>query len=394
MLFQVPLNVFQIKRSILIIIQWCVVAGVSAQITVTNSTFPVAGDTLKLAFDYSPEGILALTPPGGNQLWDFTSLQIDAAQDIVFNPADQGIVGGQVPGAELFTVLSPNTESYYNVTPTNFELQSYYGIVPYDLVANNLFENNPPWPERYAPLNFFDIRASSSGFLENFVPSDFSPQLILNLAALTNNVHIDSMRYRVAISQIYVVDGWGSVSIPGGTYDVLREKRTLYRETRIDAKIPPLGWLDITDNTIQAGFNRLGVDTLVALHFYNDVAKEPIAIVTVNNAQNASTQVQFKNTSQVSAVEKADGAYPSVTISPNPAGDEAVIRFNNIAPGTYKLVVFDEQGRMVRQKSLQTDGQHQEQINLSGLLPGMYVVTFFDEHDRLICREKLVKVGD
>ena len=47
MLYQVPLSVFQMKRAILIIIQWCVVVGISLQITVTSSPFPIAGDTLK-----------------------------------------------------------------------------------------------------------------------------------------------------------------------------------------------------------------------------------------------------------------------------------------------------------------------------------------------------------
>ena len=52
MLYQVPLSVFQMKRAIRIIIQWCVVVGISLQITVTSSPFPIAGDTL------SPDMIL------------------------------------------------------------------------------------------------------------------------------------------------------------------------------------------------------------------------------------------------------------------------------------------------------------------------------------------------
>ncbi len=265
-----------------------------AQITVTNATFPVAGDVLNLAIDNSPTGIVPFTPPGGNQVWDFTSLLVDATQNITYNPASAGSQGANVPGAELFAVLSTGTENYYNVTNTKFELQAYWGILPYDLVTNNLFEYSPTLPERRAPLNFFDINASSSGFLELFLPSAFPPLLMINLAAVTNNAQIDSMRYRVAISGIDVVDGWGTVNIPGGTYDVLREKRTKYTETRIDAKIPPLGWLDITDNCIQAGFNGLGVDTMVAFYFHNNVAKEHIAIATLNNQQNAVTKMVFK----------------------------------------------------------------------------------------------------
>ena len=274
-------------------------AGISAQITVTNATFPAAGDTLRLAIDHSPAGIVPLTPPGGPQTWDFTSLQADVTQNIIYKPSSQGSQGPNVPGAELFAVLSPNTETYYNVTPTKFELQAYWGILPYDLVANNLFEYNPPLPERRAPLNFFDISVSSSGFLEIFPPSAFPPLLMTNLAAVTSNAPIDSMRYRVAISSVDVVDAFGTVSIPGGAFDVLREKRTRFTETRIDAKIPPLGWLDITDLCIQAGFNGLGVDTLVSFYFHNDLAKEHIAIVTLNNEQNAVVEARFK---QVDAV--------------------------------------------------------------------------------------------
>ena len=387
-------NLFRMKRYIPIFLLLFVVAGISAQITVTSSTFPVAGDTLKLAFDNSPVGIVAFTPPGGNQIWDYSSLEADSTRNIVFNPANQGSVGGQVPGAELFAVFSPTTESYYNVTPASFELQAYYGIVPYDLVANHLFKYNPPLQERHAPLNFFDIHSSSSGLLEKFLPSDFTPQLMINLAALNSNAPIDSMRYRVSISSIDAVDAWGSVIIPGGTYDVLREKRTLYRETRIDAKIPPLGWLDITQIAYLAGFKGLHVDTIVSFHFYNDMAKEPIAVVTLNNEQNAARQVMFRNTAVVSAIEKVDAANPTVIISPNPAGDEALISFKNILPGSYRLIISDVSGRMIQQISLQMSGSNPEQINLSRILPGMYLLTLFDENNRLWCQEKLIKGVD
>jgi Secretion system C-terminal sorting domain len=368
--------------------------GLSAQITVTSATFPVAGDTLRTAIDYAPpSGITVLTPPGGNQTWDLSGLEAEATQELVFRPANGGTVGAQVPGSEVFTFGSPGTETYYNVTDTRVELQAFWGILPYDLVANNLFEYAPPLPERRAPLNFFDIGASSSGFLELFLPSDFSPLLILNLAAVTNNAQIDSMRYRVAISGIQAVDGFGTMSIPGGTFDVLREKRTQYKETRIDAKIPPLGWLDITDNAIQAGFNGLGVDTTVSFYFHNDVAKEPIAIVTLNNEQNSVTQVVYKNTAPpvMDAAFEQTAMKPTVQVSPNPVGDEVVVDFKNLVAGKYRLVIFDEIGRIAVENSMQAHDSHTEQMNLSQLQPGLYIVSLFDENGREIGQAKLVK---
>lgn len=261
-----------------------------AQITVTNATFPAAGDTLKTAIASNPAiGVSVYTPPGGPQTWDLSGLQQGALKNNIYKPASQGTMGAQVPGAELFTVNSPGTEDYYNVTSNRFELQAYYGIAPYDLLANNLFDYAPPLADREAPLNFFDIYQSASNITEAFPPSAFPPSLI---AALPGT--LDSLRYRTSVSRVDVVDAYGSLIIPGGTYNVLRKKRTEYRETRLDGKILPLGWLDITDNAFKAGFQGLGVDTTVTFFFYNDVVKEPIAEVTFNNEQNATTQVIYK----------------------------------------------------------------------------------------------------
>jgi hypothetical protein len=105
----------------------------------------------------------------------------------------------------------------------------------------------------------------------------------------------DSLRYRMAINQISTVDGYGTLSIPGGSYNVLREKTTRYTESRLDAKIPPLGWLDITDNAISSGFGSgLGVDTSTHYSYYNDVAKEPIAVVHTGSDALIPLSVTFK----------------------------------------------------------------------------------------------------
>lgn len=368
--------------------------GLTAQITVTTATFPVAGDTLRFAVDNSPGSIGSLTPPG-QQDWDFTGLTADATYTTVYRTANGGTVGAQLPDAELFSINSLGAETYYNVTDTKFEQQAYFGIVPYDLVANNIFDYAPPLTERWAPLNFFDINANSSGFLELFVPSDFSPLLMINLAAQTNNAQIDSMRYRLAISEIAAVDAYGNMSIPGGTFQVLREKRTRYSETRIDAKVPPLGWIDITDNAIQAGFFGLGVDTTVTYHFYNDVAKEPIAVVTLDNNQAFATQIVFKNTTPpvVDATFEETAAKPTVHISPNPVSDEVFFDFKNLALGQYRLAIFDETGRLALEKTMQMGGTHTERMNLSQLSPGVYLSSLFDENNKVQCKEKLVKIG-
>lgn len=336
----------KIRVPAVLLVALAVSSTAGAQITVTNATFPAAGDTLKLAIDYAPPWAISavFTPPGGPQSWNLSALQADATRNLVFRPASQGTVGAQVPGAELFTVPSLNNEEYYNVTSTRFELQAYYGIQPYDIVSRALFRYFPPLPERRAPVNFFDINQASSGILQYFLPSAFPPALIAALPA-----SVDSLRYRVAVSRIDAVDGFGSITIPGGTYDVLREKRTRYTETRLDGKIPPLGWLDITDNAIQAGFQGLGVDTTLFFNYLSNVAKEVIASATLNNAQNAVTQVQFKY-NRPPATDAVTAPEPRAQLQqnqPNPFNPTTAITFEVARAGTVRCDVYDVHGRRV-----------------------------------------------
>jgi hypothetical protein len=352
------------KGSILLLILLFPCSWLGAQITVTNATFPAAGDTLKTVIATNPAiGIAVYTSPGGPQFWDLSGLQPGALKTNIFKPANQGSVGAQLPGAELFTVNSPGTEDYYNVTGNRFELQAYYGIAPWDLVANNLFDYSPPLAERQAPLNFFDIYAHSSVLLEYFPPSAFTPSLVAALNAITSPAVADSFRYRMAISQTDVVDAWGTISIPGGTYNVLRKKRTFYREARLDGRYPPLGWLDTSDEAIQAGFQRLGVDTIVTFFFYNDVVKEPIAVVTLNREQTAAEQVIYKYNAPVCTAPTVNAptvtqpgcATPTGTIVVNATGSGTLeysidngstwqfsATFSGLSPGNYNIVVRNQ----------------------------------------------------
>ena len=129
--------------------------GASAQITVTAATFPTAGDTLRFAVDTTVGDIsLAVTPPGANQLWDFTGLQPASTFTTVYRPAASGMNFGSFPGAELL-VLNQQGETYFNVTNNVVENMGYSGNDPVNLNLDvlakfqpRIFGSAPPTPEK------------------------------------------------------------------------------------------------------------------------------------------------------------------------------------------------------------------------------------------------------
>ncbi|MDX1907912.1 MAG: hypothetical protein SF053_12835 [Bacteroidia bacterium] len=374
------------KPRLSLLLLLCLPAGLGAQITITSATFPAAGDTLYFATDNAPTGILALTPPGGNQTWDFSSLQVSSTQILVYQSAGAGQYAASFPGAEIFSASVPGTEVYYNVTANQWEQLGYGGPDPYAIGVSSVFTYSPPMVERRSPVNFFDINAISTNILKGFAASDFPPAFMASLPFTP-----DSLRYRIAVSRLDVVDAWGSVITPVGTYPVLREKHTQYREARIDAKVPPLGWLDVTDVVLLAGVSALGVDTLVSYHFYSNTEKEPIAVVTMDNTQSFATQVVFKAPASVVNGLEDRNWKPLLTLSPHPASGEVTARFEGLRPGAYQLSLLDALGREVLGKPIQAGSAHTELLDVSLLPAGMYILCVRDPQQALVCRERLLK---
>ena len=151
------------KKNILVIFTvLAVTLSLPAQITITNATFPAAGDTLKTATDLDPAGIV-MTSPGGPQTWDFTSLNATTRAVNAFRPAAEGTASANFPGAELVTISDVGAEVYFDVTNTAFSILGIRGSgLGGGFPIETDFRYSPPLIERRAPVNFFDINQSQS----------------------------------------------------------------------------------------------------------------------------------------------------------------------------------------------------------------------------------------
>lgn len=364
----------------------------TAQITVTNATFPAAGDSLSYAVDNQPLGMNPATAPGGSQIWDFSTLQKDDQSSVVYRPASAGSQVASFPGADL--VITGQGETYFNVTNTKFEVLGYAGADPAGLGLNVVTKFAPAIIERYSPMQFFDLKNQTSN-LNLVFPTD-QPPLDSIFSGLP--VNIDSMRVRITTDRQAIVDGWGTASIPGGTYPVLRQKRTDYTTTGIDvyvALFPGFGqWVDLS--TIIGGGGGggiggfIGTDTTITYHFYNNVEKAEIAVATMSNDLSSVQSIRFKNNASTPVVEPATDLYGGIQAFPNPAVEWVRFDCTNLAPAEYTLKIFNIIGKCVWKKNYTLAGTTSFRVELEDFKKGTYIYSLVDQHGNTVGTKRLV----
>lgn len=357
----------------------------TSQITVTNASFPAAGDTLRVAFDTTSAGIM-ITPPGGNQNWEFTGLNAAFTRTIVFKAASEGQNAGAFPAATLVAPAGQNGENYYQATSGEFRLIGFAGNDPLGFDINVVTPFNPPVVERRAPMNFFDVNQAAAALLVPFAASEL-PQAILNLLPIVP----DSVRLRVDITRVDVVDGWGTLTIPGGTYPVLRERRTQYTDTRIEVKIGALPWFDVTQLIPLPGAG-LGRDTTLTYDFFSNSAKEPVAVVTADHNNGEVLSVQYKFNGIISSAGDVSSAQPDLLLYPNPASGRVRIEGTHLPLGRYDFSIFNSNGQLLLRQPFEFGGEAitEMELDLTGLPAGVHAYVLAGSSGNVLKTGRLV----
>jgi hypothetical protein len=363
-------------------------ASLQAQITVTNSTFPSLGDTLFTAVDNMPSGI-AVTSPGGQQSWNFTTLQSPFVRRTVVKPAAQGPGSQNFPSASYYANISDNLHAYYRKTNSKVELLGFFGLDPVGLGVETATLITPPNIRQRAPLTYGATHTSEYNIAVPFSADDV-PGGILNNLPITP----DSLRIRINTQRTDEVDAWGALTIPGGIYDVLREKRTELRQTRIDAKIGFFpAWVDVTDIFVELlSLPGLGSLTQESYYFWSNEALEPIAVLSLSPATGEVQSVEYKANNISTNVQSVESLRPGVYAFPNPAIVNVRFEFSNLPPGRYRLKMLNILGSEVWNRSFYINGSAIEKVDISFLQKGTYIYTLVDERGKTITTRRLVVV--
>ena len=386
-----PIN--NLKPSIYAVFFILISIKTTAQITLTDAYFPSANDSLQTAISLSQyTRTLRLTAASSTaQRWDYSYLRAAANSTAKtterYLAATDTALLRQFPTAKLVRDIGGGQLAAYNKTATRFELLGYKnidfgGILRLPVVAKFL----QPVLERRAPLAFNTANRNQSSFVVA-ISSNIIPDTLLS----TLPIRPDSIRVRFQTDRQDKTDAYGTLLIPGGSYEVLRERRYEVTDTKIEAKINPLPWLDVT-SLILTGTQRPR-DTTIRYYFWSNSAKEPIAVLTTDD-KDSITLAQYKYLKINTSVENA--AYTegvaSLIISPNPMTTEAVFDIKiESSSASCSLAIVDNLGQIILQKNLKIGKEQRVQVDISSLANGIYWARLVDENGGILMVRSFVK---
>ena len=374
------------KQALLIIFYIFTISSfLSAQISLESTDyFPVAGDSLLTRFSIDTDGF-SISPAGGDQTWDFSNVGSGTPRTRIIESIDAAPNPEAFPSADLYIAQQGGGNGFYQSTSEAFSLIGFDGQDPIGQGIEVETPFSPPYVERWGTLNFFDLHNLNSALTVTTATDDIPGNIFDGLP-----VTPDSIRVRVQISRIDLVDAWGSVTIPGGTFDVLREKRTETRDVRLDVKVGIFPWADITDTAIELlPIDQLGVDTTVNYYFWSNQAKEPIVIISANADETVINSIEYKFIDVISSVPSIAKAQPDLLVYPNPAVAKAQFKFSNMPAGTYKLDIYNMIGQAVISKEYYINDYRSESIDLSSLHKGIYVYRLSDQNGKYMMTNRL-----
>ena len=186
----------------------------NSQITVTSANLPNIGDTVITAEDF---GNYLPGLSGANQNWNFANAA--GMPDMLLGFIDPLITPYQAsfPSSNICAQLDSATYYYLNRSVNGLAAVGYVD-------AGMLYPNNKMLLP--TPLNYLDTITNTQILFQ--WDTLLSPPIPSILTGIPGPFTIDSIKGVYGMEDKYIVDGWGQVQLPNGTFDALRVYETSF----------------------------------------------------------------------------------------------------------------------------------------------------------------------
>ncbi|MBS1537797.1 MAG: T9SS type A sorting domain-containing protein [Bacteroidetes bacterium] len=339
-------------------IMLCLVLSSTAQITITRDDFTnLNGINVVQIQDTSNFTNISPGNPGANQTWNLSAIGKDVQDTMRFiSPAGVGC-SSSFPSA-TYAVVFPNFDGYQyvSITSSSLDVLGMCGVfMPPDIM---IVPYSPAYTKMTFPATF---NTTFSGKTKQIMQFGITPP------------PPDSARLISTITYSSLVDGWGNVTTPIGTYNSLRVKAT---ETKVDSMFYLLA-----GNWMYAG---LPPTTTITTTYEWWVKKNfPVATLVLNS----NGQIKSATYSVVSTVgiEKPTPEVLQSAIIPNLVSHSFTIINNNVEARKFTLI--DILGNKVFDQEI-TD--QQMQFSTAKLSKGMYLYIIRNAKDESVSSGKLI----
>lgn len=317
----------------------------SAQITIHDTDLMKLHSTYKMNHAFLSTGI-DTGNAGANQVWDYSNLQ--TVYSDTFKVVSRGSlpISVSLPGNRV--LKKANHDGNYEFYSLAYDMLLGYGTI---LSSTMIIQNKPAevklkFPAEYGQTHTGVFRNNYSYYLGDDTSSSFG---------------IDSLRHRTSVNYSYVIDGWGKIITPSGTFDVLRQRAIYRKNDTLDLFVKNINqWIPDYDITEELETRYV---------YWSNEFYLPLAIM--NDFGNTGT---IQEASWIHADIKTDIVDISTSVKlkvyPNPAQNILYVDFN--LAETLEFCLMDASGKLLKQYSIP---KGTTSIDISELASGLYYIT-------------------
>ncbi len=339
------------KKIILFLYMFFCLVILQAQVVITNNDIAGPGATILQSLDESPEMSIVPGPGGPNQTWDFSGLLEDTLDTMRFMNPDWTPYAGFFPNAN-FTMQMMQDDMYLMMhrDADAFTMVGMVGTFQGMSDTTIMVWVDPPQVIADFPVEYLDTRIDTTVY-EIKMSSPVPPA--------------DSIKVKITIASQVAIDSWGILTIPMGTFDVLRVYEV---RTTIDSIFTLLfgQWILSQSNTEVTDVYSWWTDDEAA-GFY-------LAEMTAKSKDKGPViQVKYLKQSPTFGIEDQQVSYSAIAY-PNPATSYIVIRPDRDFQGT--IEVLDILGNI--HAIISNAGPCEHRIDLRNMHSGLFVYRLTD----------------
>ncbi|MDD3877960.1 MAG: T9SS type A sorting domain-containing protein [Bacteroidales bacterium] len=343
------------KKALFFLVALLLTFSVNAQITVNQNDFASVGTVLTLSDDTLP-GSLVLGNAGPNQTWDFSAIHNHYSYVYSFVDITASPFASTFPNANLAIDISGQGFFFYmNSSPTALSAVGQSG--DFLGTGNDIsISLNPPDVIMEFPSTYLSSFTSNMAYDEKI----YYNQLI-------SGYQVDSVRSKSVTHKTSVIDAWGNVTTPEGTFACIRQK------TRNEVTDTTWGLINTGTITMWIEFETdFQIEDVYS--WYANGLGMPLVEITYDTTTNTGiiaswlqTNLTYRQDEYFTETINSE----AINVYPNPVQDYFYIRGIEDYQSC-SVIVYDALGRIIEQQEFRNN--EELKFNSKKLQNGIYFI--------------------